>query len=239
MTDKARILARLAYLVAADDQREALAGRLAEACRLILAVSGAAITVENTTMERMTLCATSDDAARLEDLQEVLGEGPSHDAFTSATAVITALDDAEGRWPEFTAAARRAVGEVTVHAMPMRPGGEVIGVLSLYRVPGPTAQPLEEAQPLEGAQFLADAVGAALLSETPRAEAAGDDGPWATRAEIHQATGMVTAQLGLHPEDALAILRAHAFAHDTSLAGIARQVVTRRLDFGKESSDSL
>lgn len=234
MTDKARILARLAHLVAADDRREALAGRLAEACRLILAVSGAAITVENTTMERMTLCATDDDAARLEDLQEVLGEGPSHDAFTSATAVITALDDTEGRWPEFTAAARRAMGEVTVHAMPMRPGGEVIGVLSLYRVPGPSYT-----QPLEGAQFLADAVGAALLSETPLADPPGDDGPWATRAEIHQATGMVTAQLGLHPEDALAILRAHAFAHDTSLADIARQVVTRRLDFGKESSESL
>jgi hypothetical protein len=234
VTDKARILARLAHLVAADDRREALAGRLAEACRLILAVSGAAITVENTTMERMTLCATDDDAARLEDLQEVLGEGPSHDAFTSATAVITALDDTEGRWPEFTAAARRAMGEVTVHAMPMRPGGEVIGVLSLYRVPGPSYT-----QPLEGAQFLADAVGAALLSETPLADPPGDDGPWATRAEIHQATGMVTAQLGLHPEDALAILRAHAFAHDTSLADIARQVVTRRLDFGKESSESL
>lgn len=234
MTDKARILARLAHLVAADDRREALAGRLAEACRLILAVSGAAITVENTTMERMTLCATDDDAARLEDLQEVLGEGPSHDAFTSATAVITALDDTEGRWPEFTAAARRAMGEVSVHAMPMRPGGEVIGVLSLYRVPGPSYT-----QPLEGAQFLADAVGAALLSETPLADPPGDDGPWATRAEIHQATGMVTAQLGLHPEDALAILRAHAFAHDTSLADIARQVVTRRLDFGKESSESL
>jgi hypothetical protein len=234
VTDKARILARLAHLVAADDRREALAGRLAEACRLILAVSGAAITVENTPMERMTLCATDDDAARLEDLQEVLGEGPSHDAFTSATAVITALDDTEGRWPEFTAAARRAMGEVSVHAMPMRPGGEVIGVLSLYRVPGPSYT-----QPLEGAQFLADAVGAALLSETPLADPPGDDGPWATRAEIHQATGMVTAQLGLHPEDALAILRAHAFAHDTSLADIARQVVTRRLDFGKESSESL
>jgi hypothetical protein len=46
---------------------------------------------------------------------------------------------------------------------------------------------------------------------------------------------MVVAQLGLSPQDALGILRAHAFVHDTPLAEIARQVVTRRLDFGAVS----
>jgi hypothetical protein len=54
-----------------------LAERLAEACQLILDVTGASITVENTTMERVTLRATNDVAARLDDLKDVLGQGPA------------------------------------------------------------------------------------------------------------------------------------------------------------------
>jgi AmiR/NasT family two-component response regulator len=57
-------------------------------------------------------------------------------------------------------------------------------------------------------------------------------GPWASRSQIHQATGMVVAQLRLSPEDALALLRAHAYAQDSTLAEIAASVVQkRRLDF--------
>jgi GAF domain-containing protein len=236
VTDKAKMLARLARLVAADDRREALAERLAEACRLILNVDGAAITVENTTLQRMTLYSTNDHAARLEDLQEVLGEGPSQDAFTTGAAIITTLDERNPRWRELGSAVRRVMGAVTVHAMPMRPGGQVIGVLSLHTLQ--TRDSLPQHEPLEGAQFLADAVGAALLNDPPEGDGA-DTGPWSTRAEIHQATGMVIAQLGLHPQDALAILRAHAYAHDATLADIARQVVNRDLDFGSESSEAL
>jgi hypothetical protein len=44
---------------------------------------------------------------------------------------------------------------------------------------------------------------------------------------------MVIAQLRVGPDDALAILRAHAYAHDTTLAEIAEQVVDRRLDFSR------
>jgi hypothetical protein len=238
MTDvpeKAELLARLARLVAADRRREELAERLVNACRLLLGVEGAAITMENTTMQRITLCASDDVAARLEDLQEVYGVGPSHEAFDTGKAVITTLDpDGARRWPEFVTAAFDAVGVVIVHAMPMRPTRDVIGVLSLYSRPNPAR--IDE---IDGAQFLADTVGAALLSEPPHSAQLNDTGPWAARAAIHQATGMVVAQLQLSASDALAMLRAHAFAHDTTLADIADQVVSRRLDFGSASSETL
>ena len=81
------------------------------------------------------------------------------------------------------------------------------------------------------AQFLADAVGVALLQD-PDALATDLTGPWDSRAQIHQATGMVTAQLGVHPEDAIALLRAHAFAQSWPLARVAAAVVDRELDFG-------
>lgn len=51
------------------------------------------------------------------------------------------------------------------------------------------------------------------------------------RAKIHQATGIVVAQLGVDPDDALAVLRSHAFAGDTTLADIAQQLLVRQLSF--------
>lgn len=42
---------------------------------------------------------------------------------------------------------------------------------------------------------------------------------------------MVVVQLRLPPEDALAILRAHAYAQQSTLSEIAAAVVARRLKF--------
>ena len=61
----------------------------------------------------------------------------------------------------------------------------------------------------------------------------GDEQPWdqswSSRAEIHQATGMVLAQLEISATDAFARLRAHAFAEQRLLGDVARDVVARRL----------
>jgi hypothetical protein len=78
---------------------------------------------------------------------------------------------------------------------------------------------------------LSDSIGAALLLDPIGHEEDFRAGPWSTRAGIHQATGMVTAQLKVSPADALDLLRAHAYAHDLSLAEVAEQIVHRRLNF--------
>ena len=49
--------------------------------------------------------------------------------------------------------------------------------------------------------------------------------------EMHQATGMVVAQLGVPETDALALLRAYAYSHDQSVATTAHAVITRTLAF--------
>jgi AmiR/NasT family two-component response regulator len=54
------------------------------------------------------------------------------------------------------------------------------------------------------------------------------------RAEIHQATGMVLAQLDISADAALARLRAHAFVEQRLLIDVARDVVGRRLRFTEE-----
>ena len=66
----------------------------------------------------------------------------------------------------------------------------------------------------------------------------GDDGgldpATSARAEVHQATGMVLAQLDISAEDALARLRAHAFVEQRLLIDVARDVVSRRLRFSDD-----
>ncbi|ADB30270.1 ANTAR domain protein [Kribbella flavida DSM 17836] len=228
MTDHAAILAQLARLAAADAKERHLAERLCEASRLILGVTGASITVDTATSNRITLASSDEVAARLEDLQELLGQGPCREAFQTGLPVTVDLgEQADERWPEFTRAAREAVGELRISCFPMRPSRQsVFGTLSLYVTEGDTLP-----ESTDTAQFLADAVGAALLRDPTSEDGVTGGGAWSARAQIHQATGMVIAQLRLSTDDALAILRAHAYAHDTTLSDIAAKVVRRELDF--------
>jgi AmiR/NasT family two-component response regulator len=56
----------------------------------------------------------------------------------------------------------------------------------------------------------------------------------AVRAEIHQATGIVSVQLGVTLTAALDHLQSYAHAHQRSLGEIAADVVAHRLHFNPE-----
>jgi hypothetical protein len=226
VTDKAVVLAALAQSIATDVQRP-LPLRLCQACRDILDADGGAITVAYTRPERTTLCATDETAARLEDLQEVVGQGPGPDAFGSGMPVVAALgaEEQARRWPLFARAASDSIGTVAIYALPIRPQTDVLGVLTLYQT-----KPRPLGHQIDVAQFMADTLGASILSD-PAARSALIPAPWSARARIHQATGVIVAQLKIGPEDAMALLRAHAYAHDSTLDVVAIEVIERRLDF--------
>lgn len=230
MTDRAKIFVQLATLAAASTDRSHLAGRLCAASQSVLGADGAAITVENTTSSRTTLSTTDRVMATLEDLQDVTGEGPCLDAFQHSTHFVLAVDGMpNGRWPEFSRSAWHAVGNLNMYSFPMHPGRDTFGVISVYMTDG-----RELPASIDAAQFVANAVGAALLRD-PTAQGFDSDSAWASRTRVHTATGMVASQLQLSPDDALAILRAHAYAHEISLAETAGQVVDRKLHFrGKQ-----
>jgi len=228
MTDNSAVLAQLVKVVASEGSDQPLPVRLCQASTEILGADGAAITLSYTESARLTVCATDDIAAELEDLQDVIGEGPGPDAYRTGRMVRAALSDDEAmRWPTFTPAARAAVGPVSISALPIRPGVDVLGVLTLYQLP---ARALNREPAV--AQFLSDAVGAALLRDRGLEQDLGA-GPWSSRAQVDQAAGMVVAQLGVSPQDALALLRAHAFADSASMAEIATQIISRQLDFSR------
>ncbi|MDR6864734.1 ANTAR domain-containing protein [Phycicoccus sp. 3266] len=188
-----------------------------------------ALTLGYPSAERVTLCATDDVAARLEDLQDVLAQGPGRLAFTNGVHVRALLDHAEDpRWPELSGAVRDELGPVVAEAFPMRSGGEVVGVVTYHLQPGSSL-----ALDAEDCQLVTDLVGAAALDHDGDHEwgAVAGTGPWGDRSAIHQATGMVMVQLRVDATDALALLKAHAFTSGESLAATAHHVLDRSLDF--------
>jgi ANTAR domain len=154
----------------------------------------------------------------------VLGEGPGPTAYETNTITVSDPRVDAGRWPLFTDAASNVPGVNLIYAVPIRSHDHVIGVLTVH-------QDIPDLPDPDQAQFLADAIGAALTKDVPAQEAELDTGPWSTRSEIHQATGMVLAQLRIGPDDAMALLRAHAFSHNLTLAEVAEQITHRRLRF--------
>lgn len=54
-----------------------------------------------------------------------------------------------------------------------------------------------------------------------------------SRREVHQATGMVAAQLGVDVTDALLVLQAHAFATERTVRDVATDVIARRIDLAR------
>jgi ANTAR domain len=194
-----------------------------------LGVDGASVTAAGGVMTREPLFASDELSARLEELLFTTGEGPGAEDFRFGSPVLIAdLELAAVRWPGFVPAAV-AAGVRAMFALPLQVGAIQVGVLSLYRsLPG-TMTPGELADGLVFAdialQLMLDA--AAGISELPEYQPL--DGLLDSRAEVYQATGMLSVQLDVSLEEAFVRLRAHAFATGAALGGVADEVVQRRL----------
>ena len=196
-----------------------------------LGVDGASVTASSDPVAREPLFASDRLSAELEELQFTTGEGPASGDFRLGSPVlITDLGSAISRWPGFASAAV-AAGARAMFFLPLQAGAIHVGVLTLYRArPGPLAPPqLADALVLAdiALELILDA--AAGITGRPGDQLLGglSDG----RAEVYQATGMVSVQLGVSLEEAFVRLRAHAFGSNAALADVADDVVTRVLRF--------
>jgi hypothetical protein len=231
MVDRSVLLASLTSTAAALSGHGSLVRRLCEAARMLSDADGASLAVTGDGRDfstRSVLCATDGTAARIEHVHDVVGRGPSADAVRDDVAVTAALLDGASPWPELAEMVTRQTPALSVTAVPLHAGPGVLGVLgvlTLYRSrPGPLSATVEDLA------FVADVIAVAVLdgaaSGVPPAGAS-----WDERSAIHQAAGMVMAQLAVPADDALALLRAHAFALDLTLPVVARQMLDRELRF--------
>jgi ANTAR domain-containing protein len=221
--NRPELMLRLTQTLAGLPSDDPLALRLCLAFVEIADAAGGSITVGYAASERTVLCATDDASARYEDAQDFVREGPSLDAFRTGELVASlSVEDQRHRWPGLVSSVTRPWS--AVRAIPIHPDISVMGVLTVHDGPELAVDDRELG-------FLADAIGAAIIGEMPSHD---DESPlWSERDRVSQATGMVIAQLGISPTDALALLRAHAFAQEKSVVEVSRSVVERRLDFSR------
>lgn len=213
------------------------ADRLCIACVDLLHVDGAAISLILDGESRGTFGSSGESSRRVDEFQFTFGEGPCIDAIATGHPVLVAElgHPKDPRWPAFTAAAV-ADGVRAVFALPTTIAAANIGVLDLFCTERGPLSP----DSLAGGLLAADLAALPLLDLMnadvdweAESVAQGSDG-WSElaslqRVEVYQATGMLIGQLDIDATEALARLRAYAFAVGRTASEVAWDIVERRL----------
>lgn len=203
---------------------------LCAAATELVEVPGAAILLVNGAGVAHPVGVCGQVMEAVEDLQMVHGEGPCIEAHHRGTPVLEPdlAHPLAPRWIGFTPPAV-AAGAKAMFGFPMHIGATCIGALNLCAErPGALSDDQHQ-----DALALAEVATLTLLAT--QAESSADELSWELVDEgshhlvVHQATGMVAAQLGVDVDQAYARLRAHAFVEGRRLSDVARDVVARRL----------
>jgi hypothetical protein len=219
---------RAAEALQAADQDADLCGPFSAA----LPVTGVCVTTLGDPFGSETVCASDAAAARLDEIQIDLGEGPCWEAMRRDRPVLEP-DLQRSRttaWP-LAMHGLRETGIGGVFAFPMRVGGIDVGAVDLY-----TAEPnVLSPHAVRDAAALSAIVARTVLhralvladSADPEHPVSGPYGRW----EVHQATGMIAAMSHIGVDDALLVLRGHAWASGRPVLDVAVDVIAGALDF--------
>jgi hypothetical protein len=179
--------------------------------------------------------ASSHESARLLDLFEIQNqEGPCLDCYRTGEQIVNvSLEPTGNRWPKFGVEARR-LGFTTVHALPMRLRGQVIGAVNVFASSVTTLTRPE----IEVGQALADVATVGLLQERSIREARllneQLQAALNSRIVIEQAKGMLAERRVIEMDAAFEALRSYARDTNQKLSDVAHAVVA-----GTLSADSL
>jgi GAF domain-containing protein len=205
---------------------------LCTACAEVVDVAGAGLVLMSRGQPLGSVCVSDARTEAVEDIQYALREGPCVDAFRShAPVMVPDLADVDlRRWVEFRFGALEA-GVRAAFGFPLLVGTICIGALDLYH---------DEPGDLNADQFADAEVVAHVATRTVlgwQAVAEANTLAWQLaqvplhRAAVHQAAGMVSVQARVSVDDALALIRAYAFAEGQAVGTIAADVVAGSLRF--------
>jgi len=213
---------------AADDGIADALDRLCRCAAEELGLAGAAVTLVPTAGAHAVSAASNPATRQHEDEQFGVGEGPTQDVFSSQSPVLVSdLELTGGRWPGYAPAAS-AAGVRAVFALPLQVGAVTLGVLTLY---GPDPRVFDRAQ-MRTALMFAELATELLVDNSVTESGAGLDpdhhAAMAIHEQIYQAQGMTMVDLGVSLPEALARMRAHAYAIDQDLADLATDIIAGR-----------
>jgi GAF domain-containing protein len=225
----ARTLVELADTLVDEFDVVELLTLLTDRCVDVLDVAAAGLMLVSPSGE-LRVMASSSEAMRVLELFELQSqEGPCLDCYRTGQPVVNQdLASVNGRWPKFAAEAL-AAGFQSVHALPMRLRGSVIGALNMFHVD--TGQ-MREADVL-AAQAFADVATIAVLQHRAVLEAQVLNNQLNqalnSRILIEQAKGVLSERAGLNMERSFAVLRNYARNHNLRLADVAQDVINDNL----------
>ena len=241
MVDGDEVRAGLTAAVVGPGGGGAAADRLCAAGVDLLAVDGASLAlVSGGAFYSVGLAGAGISA--VDELQFTLGEGPCLDAVNSSAPVLVAELNDTHRWPAFAAAASQ-LGVRAVFALPVTVAGFPVGVLTLCR-----HRPGRLTRVTATGAFLAvelavlpllDVMGTDMRSAVDEVGSpAWDELGSMMRSEVYQATGVLIAQLGVPPAEAMVRLRAHAFATGATLSDVAYRILDHDLYLDDDADDN-
>src|SRR6266516_3270479 len=229
-TDVVRSLVEMADTLVDDYDVVDLLTGVADRCVDLLGVSAAGVMLASPAGS-LGLVASSSEAMRLLELFELQQqEGPCLDAFRTGERVQHVnLDAGSGRWPSFSAAARKA-GFASASAVPLRLREVTLGALNLLSVP---RAPMAEAD-LIVARAFADLATLSITQHRASAEAQRLNeqlsGALTSRVVIEQAKGVISERAGVDLAQAFSRLRAYARSRNLRLTDVARAAIDGTLD---------
>jgi GAF domain-containing protein len=211
---------------------------LCDVCAQVTGMTGAGIMLMSGDLPLGSVCTTDEVSDTIEQLQYSLGEGPCVDAYHQDRPILEPdlANPLASRWPAFAGPAI-AAGARAVFGFPLQVGAARLGALNLYcDQPGPLTDE-QHADALVVADVAAQAILLVQADAPPGQVAAELEANADFQDVVHQAAGMVSAQLDTTVTVALIRLRAHAFGNDRSLADVAADVVARTLRFDAASGE--
>jgi transcriptional regulator with GAF, ATPase, and Fis domain len=221
----ARTLVELADTLVADFDVVELLTLLTDGCVDVLDVGAAGLMLAAPEGD-LRVMASSSEAMRVLELFELQSqEGPCLDCYRTGQPVVNQdLATVNGRWPRFAAEAL-AAGFHSVHALPMRLRGTVIGALNLFHIePGEMRQ-----ADVAAAQAMADVATIGVLQHRAALEAQvlneQLNHALNSRIVIEQAKGIIAERESLNMEQAFSRLRNHARHHNRRLVDVAGDVI--------------
>lgn len=195
---------------------------LVDRCIEILDVSAAGLLLVGTD-GTLQLAASSSEAMRLVEVFELQSEeGPCPDCYRSGEPVLNVhLDQAAHRWPRFVDVATDA-GFRTVHALPLRLRGRILGGLNLFSTERTELTPTD----ISSGQALADMATISLLQHRAASEAQLINEQLqqalTNRIIIEQAKGMLAERASIDLDESFDRLRSHARMSGLHLVDVAQ-----------------
>jgi hypothetical protein len=187
-----------------------------------LGARAAGLTLLGSARYEESAVASEPMASAAQELEFTLGEGPVHDVAKGRKSVVADEQALPARWTQYSPAVAE-LGVRSVAAAPLCLHSTCLGVLTAYDPPGETT----------GAtvNHIAEALVSTVL-RTAGENSAGTEWLHADdRLLVHQATGMIAERLHCPTTDALALLRARAFAENEAVGALACRVVNRQVIF--------